>query len=221
VPVGPPICKLVRSAAKTGLQRLIKIAREQSLSQDIVLLALQVMAGAPQGDRPREGDEVRVRLNKTLSSKYSREGDRFTATVVDPGRFNGAKITGHIASIKPSGRFKGATEMYLSFEQIKLRDGSTYPISAEIVRLYDARSGEHVDAEGAIETGGRGIQTLKRTGIGAVAGGVFGAIIGGGKGAAIGSVAGGGIGAGTAAQSRSRELVLDTGTELLIRVIRR
>jgi hypothetical protein len=206
---------------KTAFKTTLQWRKLAATTAAAVLLALQAMAGVPQVDRPHEGDEMRVRLNKSLSSKSSREGDRFIATVVDPGRFNGARITGHIDSIKPSGRFKGATEMYLSFDQIKLRDGSAYPISAQIVRLYDARSDEYVDAEGAIETKGRGVHTLKRTGIGAVAGGVFGAIIGGGKGAAIGSVAGGGVGAGTAVSSKSKELVLDTGTELLIRVVRR
>jgi hypothetical protein len=78
------------------------------------------------------------------------------------------------------------------------------------------RSGEQVDADGGIETSGRGPQTLKRTGIGALAGGVFGA----GKGAAIGSVVSGAAGAGTAA-SGSKDWVLDQGVEMLIRVYRR
>jgi len=83
------------------------------------------------------------------------------------------------------------------------------------------RSGEQVDAEGGIETSGRGPQTLKRSGIGALAGGIFGAILGGGKGAAIGSVIGGGAGATSRAAIGSKELVLDQGIEILIRVYRR
>lgn len=111
--------------------------------------------------------------------------------------------------------------MYLSFDHIKLRNGESYPISAEIIRLYDVPSGEEVDAEGAIETSSRGPQILKRTGIGALAGGIFGAILGGGKGAAIGSLVGGGAGAATTAAKGSKELVLDQGVEMLIRVSRR
>jgi hypothetical protein len=186
----------------------------------LVFLALQPVGAFAAATTQREGDEMRVRLNKTLSSKYSRVGDKFTAIVVDAGPFNGAKIVGHVQSIKQSGRFKGATEMNLSFDRIRLRDGESYPIGAEIIRLYDVRSGEQVDAEGGIETSGRGPQTLKRTGIGALAGGIFGAILGGGKGAAIGSLVGGGAGAGTTAAKGSKELVLDQGVEMLIRVYR-
>jgi hypothetical protein len=188
----------------------------------LALLALQISAGTFAGSNTsREGDEMRIRLNKTLTSKYSGVGDKFTAAVVDPGPFNRAKIFGHIQSIQQSGRFEGATEMYLSFDRIKLRNGESYPISAEIIRLYDVPSGEQVDAEGAIETSGRGPQILKRTGVGALAGGIFGAILGGGKGAAIGSLVGGGAGAATTAGKGSKELVLDQGVEMLIRVSRR
>lgn len=164
---------------------------------------------------------MRVRLNKTLTSRYSRVGDWFTATVVDAGRFNGAKIFGHIQSIHESGRFKGATEIYLSFDRIRLRGGESYPVSAEIIRLYDVQSGEQVDAEGGIETSGRGPQTLKRTGIGALAGGIIGGIFGSGRGAAIGAGVGGATGATAPVASGRKELVLDQGVEMLIRVYRR
>src|SRR5262249_51797455 len=36
------------------------------------------------------GTNLRVRLNDTLSSKDSRVGDRFTATVINPSRYEGA-----------------------------------------------------------------------------------------------------------------------------------
>jgi len=185
------------------------------------LLAFQIPLGAfAAANADRGTGEMRVRLNKTLTSKNSRVGDKFTCMVVDPGPFAQAKVFGHIESIKQSGRFEGATEMYLSFDRIKLSNGDSYPISAEIIRLYDVPSGEEVDAEGAIETEGRGPQILKRTGIGALAGGIFGAIVGGGKGAVIGSLVGGGAGAGTTAAKGSKELVLDQGVEMLIRIRR-
>ena len=188
----------------------------------LILLALHIPTIAfASAKADREGNDMRIRLNKTLSSRYSRIGDKFTATVVDAGPFNQAKIFGHIESIKQSGRFKGATEMYLSFDRIRLSSGETYRIGADIIRLYDVRSGEEVDAEGGIETSGRGPQTLKRSGIGALAGGIFGAILGGGKGAAIGSLIGGGAGATSTAAIGSKELVLDQGVEILIRVYRR
>ena len=56
-------------------------------------------------DRPLVpvGTNLKVRLEDTLSSKDSRVGDRFTATVLDPVRFNEATVTGHISSIQKSG----------------------------------------------------------------------------------------------------------------------
>src|SRR6476620_5111034 len=131
------------------------------------------------------GYEMRVHLDRTLSIMSSRVGDRFTATVADPGPFSLARISGHVEAITPSGLFKGATEMYLSFDRIRFNDGEAYPINAEIIRLYDLPSGEQVDAQELIETHGpRRLQMLKRTGIGALASGVFGVTFGGRSGGA-------------------------------------
>jgi hypothetical protein len=38
------------------------------------------------------GTQLRIRLNDTLSSKESRPGDRFTATVVNPTRYEEARV---------------------------------------------------------------------------------------------------------------------------------
>src|SRR5215510_7279313 len=128
----------------------------------------------------RDGYEMRVRLDRTLSMS-SRVGDKFTATVADPGPFNLARISGHVESITQSQRIKGYTLMSLSFDSIRFSDGESYPINAEIVRLYDVPSGEQVDAGALIEMRGqRGPQTLKRTGIGALGRAIFSVASGGG-----------------------------------------
>src|ERR1043165_1420757 len=62
------------------------------------------------------GTDLKVRINDTLSSKDSRIGDRFTATVIDPIRFDEAKLTGHVSSIQKSGKIKGRTSMNLAFD---------------------------------------------------------------------------------------------------------
>ena len=167
------------------------------------------------------GTQLRVRLNDTLSSKEARAGDRFTATVVNPSRYEEATVSGHIRSISKSGRVKGRTTMSLSFDSVRLRDGHTGPLRAEVLRVYNSDSAENVDSEGRVQSGGRGKQTLKRSGIGAAAGAVIGAIAGGGKGAAIGLIVGGAAGAGSIAVNGSKELKLESGTEMLIRTNRR
>ena len=169
------------------------------------------------GKTDRGGYEMRVHFDRALSITSSRVGDRFVAIVADPGPFNLARISGHIESITRSGLFNGATEMHLSFERIRFNDGQAYPINAEIVRLYDVPSGEQVDAQDVINTSGRHrSQMLKRTGIGALAGGVFGVTSSavGGAPATRPRVAANGA---TAASGR-KGLILDQGVEMLLRV---
>ena len=166
------------------------------------------------------GTQMRVRLNDTLSSKESRVGDRFTATVITPSRYEEGTVTGHIRSIRKSGRVQGRTTMTLAFDSIRLANGRTGPMRGEVLRIYDSESRE-VDEEGRVQSGSRGKQTLKRSGIGAVAGAVIGGIAGGRKGAAIGLLVGGAAGAGSIAVDGSKELKIENGTEMLIRVNRR
>src|SRR5438034_5430174 len=66
------------------------------------------------------GTNLKIRLNDTLSSKESRAGDKFTATAIDPVRFNEATVRGHIRSIVKSGRVQGRTTMNLAFDSIDL-----------------------------------------------------------------------------------------------------
>lgn len=169
------------------------------------------------------GTNLRVRLNNDISSKDSRIGDRFTATVVNPARYDGARVTGHVSSIRKSGRVQGRTTMVLAFDSIELQEGGSGPMRAQVVRIYESGSDSagKVDEEGRVESGSRGKQTLKRGGIGAAAGAIIGGIAGGGKGAAIGLILGGAGGAGSIAINGSKELKLENGTEMLIRVTRR
>ena len=161
---------------------------------------------------------LRIRMDDTLTSKYSMEGDPFSATVMDDGLYQGARVYGTIQTIDTSGRFRGHTTMILVFNRLMMPDGQRAPISAEIVKLYHAPSGEFVDVEGAIESRGRGKTTLVYTAIGAGAGALLGGIFGGGQGAGIGSIIGGVGGLGTTAFTGPQEIKLDRGLEMLIRI---
>ena len=161
---------------------------------------------------------LRVRLDDTLTSVDSQVGDPFSATVVDKGDYQNARIYGHIVQIDMSGRIKGHTSMMLRFDRLVMSDGRRAPIHAEIVELYHAPSGEKVDVEGAIESGGRGRKTITHTVIGAGAGALLGGIFGGGKGAGIGSVIGGAGGLGTTAFHGRQKITLSSGQEMLIRI---
>ena len=165
------------------------------------------------------GTDLKVRINDTLSSKDSRVGDRFTATVVDPSRFDEARVTGHISSIQKSGKVKGRTSMNLAFDRIELRDGRKGVLHGYVTRVYGDDAGK-ADNEGGIQSGSRTNQTIKRTGIGAGVGAIIGGIAGGGKGAAIGLIVGGAGGAGSLAIKGSKELKIESGTEMLVHVTR-
>jgi hypothetical protein len=161
---------------------------------------------------------LKIRLNDTLSSKESRAGDKFTATVIDPVRFSEATVRGHIRSILKSGKVTGRTTMNLSFDSIGLTDGKSGVMHGYVTKVYG--SNNRADNEGGVQSEGRGNQTLKRSGIGATAGAIIGGIAGGGKGAAIGLILGGAGGAGSLAINGSKELKLESGTEMLVHVTR-
>jgi hypothetical protein len=161
---------------------------------------------------------LRIRLDDTLTSVDSQAGDPFSATVVDKSEYQNARVYGHVAQIDMSGKIKGHTSMMLRFDRLVMPDGRRSPIHAEIVELYHAPSGEKVDVEGAIESGGRGRKTIEHTAIGAGAGALLGGIFGGGKGAGIGSIIGGAGGLGNTAFHGHQKITLNSGQEMLIRI---
>jgi hypothetical protein len=161
---------------------------------------------------------LRIRLDDTLTSTDSEVGDPFSATVVDQGEYQNARVYGHIAEIDMSGKVRGHTSMVLRFDRLVMPDGRRAPIHAEIVELYHAPSGEKVDVENAIESGGRGRKSIEHTAIGAGAGALLGGIFGGGKGAGIGSIIGGAGGLGTTAFHGHQKITLSSGQEMLIRI---
>jgi hypothetical protein len=205
-----------------------------SLFTLLIMLALPMLVAAQTRTRPRlrrtvrrtapvgpivpVGTNLKIRIEDTLSSKDSRVGDRFTATALDPVRFNEGRITGHISSIQKSGKIKGRTSMNLAFDSITLGT-RTGTLHGYVTRVYGSDSGR-ADNEGGVESGSRTNQTIKRGAIGAGAGAVLGAIIGGGKGAGIGLILGGAGGAGSLAVQGSKELKIESGTEMLVRVTR-
>ena len=165
------------------------------------------------------GTNLKVRLNDTISSKESRAGDKFTATVMDPVRFNEATVNGHVRSIVKSGKVTGRTTINLSFDSIDMpgSNGKHGVMHGYVTRVYGSDSAR-TDEEGGVESGSRGNQTVKRTGVGATAGAILGGIMGGGKGAGIGLILGGAAGAGSLAIKGSKELKIESGTEMLIHV---
>jgi hypothetical protein len=201
--------------------RVLRFAAGFSLAATLFALTAFPQSGTTQRFSVPEDIALRIRLDDTLTSTDSQVGDPFSATVVERGEYQGARVYGHIAQIDMSGKIKGHTSMVLRFDRLVMPDGRRALIHAEILELYHAPSGEKVDVEGAIESGGRGRKTIEHTVIGAGAGALLGGIFGGGKGAGIGSIIGGAGGLGTTAFHGHQKITLNSGQEMLIRVIGR
>lgn len=160
-----------------------------------------------------------LRLNDTINTKTNQRGDRFTATVVQPQEYAGAAVTGHIAQLNRSGRVTGKTELSLAFDSIKMLDGRTGDLRAEVTELIASETVKSVDEEGNIESASKTKDTAIRSGGGAALGAIIGAIAGGGKGAAIGALIGAGVGAGSVFVQGNKDLILEPGTEMEVRTM--
>jgi outer membrane lipoprotein SlyB len=165
------------------------------------------------------GTELRIRLSTPISTKDGRVGDKFKATVVTPSTYETATVEGHISTLNKSGRVSGKTEVGLAFDSLTLSDGRQTRIDADLVKIYESENVKKVDEEGRIETGSRTRDTEVRGGVGAAAGAIIGGIVGGGKGAIIGAIVGGAAGAGSIYVEGNKDLILDPGTEMVIRTV--
>jgi hypothetical protein len=178
-------------------------------------------AGASRGSvLVPDGTQLVAVLNEKLSTKQSRDGDRFTLTVRSPSRYEGATINGHLAGVGRSGQVSGRAEMSFEFDTIRQREGRVYDFAGYIESVRTTNDDTvRVDNEGRVqdESGQTG-RTVTRTGIGAAIGAVIGAVAGGGKGAAIGAAVGAGVGAGSVFIQGRNDLDLMSGTEFTIRV---
>jgi hypothetical protein len=201
-----------------------KMTRWTRLDKTTTMIAMLLVLGIALLQSPTRavaavsgGYEMRVHLDRSLSISSSCAGDRFIVTVADPGPFNLARISGHVQFITRSLTFSGVTEMHLSFERIRFSDGESYPVNAQIIRLYDVPTAEQVDAEELIETHGhRRPQMLKRTGIGALIDGLFGVTSDTGIDAV--AIRPRVVAAKTIATSVRKEVVADQDVEMLLRV---
>ncbi len=185
--------------------------------------ATEAVVPAPNGARQRAGMvvpadlEIKMRLTSTINTKVSREGDRFTAIVLNPSDYAEATVEGHIASLKRSGKATGKTELALAFDTIRLRDGRSGRLAGQVVRVYESETVKTIDEEGNVQSASRGKDTATRTAGGGAIGAIIGGIAGGAKGAVIGAVIGAGAGVGSVYVQGGKDLVLDPGTEILMR----
>ncbi len=162
-----------------------------------------------------DGMRLIATLDTRLSTRTSRNGDRFTMTVRSPQQFEGARIDGVVSRVNPYQQSNNRADMMVTFETIRFRGGPASEFTAvlDTVRTPDGDT-LRVDAEGGVREGSTTDTRIEHGAIGAAVGAIIGAIAGGGKGAAIGGVIGG---AGGAILVEGRDqLDLPPGTEVAI-----
>ena len=94
----------------------------------------------PRVERLDSGTVIPVRLNNELSSKYSRRGDKFTATLRSEteqegyGFPVGTKIEGVVRAARPR-QDKDPGMLELDFRKVRLPDGRSYVIQGALIGL--------------------------------------------------------------------------------------
>jgi len=155
------------------------------------------------------GQSLLVRMIDGVDSSKNHVGDVFHASLETDLMVNdtivarkGADVYGRLAEAKEAGHLSGSAELQLELTRIII-DGKDYPV---------------VSSDYELKGKGRGSNTAKKVGGGAVAGAIIGAIAGGGKGAAIGAGVGSAAGAGVQVFTRGQQVKVPSETLLEFRL---
>jgi hypothetical protein len=180
-------------------------------------------AGSQTDNMIPEGTHFLIRLDSTLDTAKLKPGKKFEGrlsenltapdgSVIPAGK----KVRGHVSSIDRGLRAR----LLLSFDEIETNHG-WYPLIATVTGV----PGEHAVQQ---ETGPEGeiqktrtdpTRMIESAAIGAAVGAAAGAAAGGGRGAAIGAAAGGAFGGGAGILT-NRDLKLQKGAQLEVRLDR-
>ena len=144
-----------------------------------------------------------------VDSSKNKVGDVFHASLETDLYVNntlvarkGTDVYGRLSEAKEAGHFSGSAELQLELTRMMV-DGRDYPL---------------VSSDYSLKGNGRGGDTAKKVGGGAVVGAIIGAIAGGGRGAAIGAGAGSAAGAGVQVFTRGQQVKVPSETLLEFRL---
>lgn len=173
-------------------------------------------------DQIAAGTEIRAMLDTPLSTRTSRPGDRFTATIAEPALGNkgqvviptGARIEGEVAEAeddKTLAALRDKNALSVRFRDLVLPDGQTLSLTATLISVNDTsgKSAKKTDEENRSEARNRNV--AKDTGTGGQPGTAFGNPL---KGLATGAIAGGGY----VLSTKNKEVNLPAQTGMVIRL---
>jgi hypothetical protein len=155
------------------------------------------------------GHTLLVRMIDGVDSKRNNVGDIFHASLETDLLVGntlvarrGTDVYGRLAEAKEAGHLSGSAELELELTRMVI-NGRDYPV---------------VSSDYNMKGKGRGSDTAKKVGGGAVLGAIIGAIAGGGRGAAIGAGAGSAAGAGVQVLTRGQQVKIPSETLLEFRL---
>jgi hypothetical protein len=191
------------------------------VSQDVPPPAARPTSLAPQTPRAQDpaaqygeitipaGQSLLVRMIDGVDSSKNQVGDVFHASLETDLYIRdtlvarkGTDVYGRLAEAKEAGHLSGSAELQLELMRIVI-EGHDYPL---------------VSSDYSLKGQGRGADTAKKVGGGAVFGAIIGAIAGGGKGAALGAGAGSAAGAGVQVFTRGKQVKVPSETLLEFRL---
>jgi hypothetical protein len=191
----------------------------------LTVVWLAVAAGAQTNMALPAGTAFKVKLENTLSTFSSKEGDAFSGRVMDAVMLDGktvipagATVQGRVTKVNDPRRIAGKPTIGIFPETVVLPDGQRYMLNANLVDT-SLRNGTDVNTEGQFKGDGMDGKDLTEIGMGTGAGMLIGGLAKHGRGLLIG----GGIGATlTVAHwlGKKRGAVLPSGTELLMELSR-
>jgi hypothetical protein len=155
------------------------------------------------------GQSILIRMIDGVDSSKNRVGDVFHASLETDLTVNnvlvarkGSDVYGRLAQAQEAGHISGSAELQLELTRFVI-DGQDYPV---------------LSSDYTVEGKGRGADTAKKVGGGAIFGAIIGAIAGGGKGAAVGAAAGSAAGAGVQILTRGQQVKVPSETLLEFRL---
>ena len=189
------------------------------------VLLLAAVAGAQTNLSLPAGTAFKVKLENTLSTFSSKEGDPFSGRVTQDVTLDGktvipigATVQGRVTKVNEPRRIAGKPTIGIFPETVVLPNGERYTLNAAMVDT-SLRNGTDVNTEGQFKGDGIDGKNLTEIGMGTGGGMLVGGLAGGGKGLLIG----GGVGATlTVAHwlGKRRSAALPSGTELMMELSR-
>ena len=171
------------------------------------------------------GTAMKIKLQTTLATFSSKQGDTFTGRVTEPVALNGktvvpvgSTVQGTVGRVAEPRRVQGRPTIALFPHTVILPDGARYNLNATVVDT-NAGNGTDVNQEGQFKGRARERGDNIELAAGTVGAGTIGALAGGGKGFLVGAA----IGAGATTihwLTKHHSATLPAGTELVMELSR-